>query len=323
LFRDDNATVYFKLEEATRLTTYAASIKPFQQTKDGRGSWFVILNQYAGKDKWEAEIKRQEQLLHTRVWKGQSNFTLEAFISQHRNAHVSLQQCAGHVQYQLPNEHSRVRFVLESIQCSDAGLQAAMASVRTDNGPNGLRNDFEAMAAHLLPYDPVAKKHQATGKCSAAMISGVNASEEGTTMPRKDGVGKTGVHFCFHTSAEYEKLMDEQRFKLREWRDKEKAKGRSFPNSTKSMKKKKSSKKGGKNSKTGATKPTDDDADANVQSYIASLVKEQVDKQIDAAMKDQETVKKPAAQASMPKKAMFSALRSILKKAKNDLAVQN
>ena len=26
---------------------------------------------YAGKGTWEAEIKKQEQLLHTRVWKGQ------------------------------------------------------------------------------------------------------------------------------------------------------------------------------------------------------------------------------------------------------------
>jgi hypothetical protein len=179
------------------------------------------------------------------------------------------------------------------------------------------------MAAHLLPYDSVAKKHQATGKCSAAMISGANASEEGTTMPQKDGVSKTGVHFRFHMSPEYEKLTDEQRIELREWRDKEKVKGRKFSKDMKSTKKKKSSKKGGKNLKTGATKPTDDDANAKVQSYIASLVKEQVDKQLDAAMKDQETDKKPAAQALMPKKATFSALRLILKKAKNDLAMQN
>ena len=40
-------------------------------------------------------------------------------------------------------------------------LQAAMASIRTDDGPDGKRNDFEQSAAHLLPYDPVAKKHAA------------------------------------------------------------------------------------------------------------------------------------------------------------------
>ena len=126
LFRDDNSVVCYHLEEATRGTSYAASINPFQRGKDGRGAWKALTSQYAGKDKWEAEIKHQEQLLHTRIWKGQSNFSLENFISQHRNAYVSMQASAEHVQYQLPNEHSRVGFLCEAIQCSDPGLQAAM-----------------------------------------------------------------------------------------------------------------------------------------------------------------------------------------------------
>ena len=62
------------------------------------------------------------------------------------------------MQYQLPNEHSRVGFLLEVIQCSDPGLQAAMASIKTDNGLEGMRNNFEATAAPLLPYATVAKK---------------------------------------------------------------------------------------------------------------------------------------------------------------------
>jgi hypothetical protein len=103
-----------------------------------------MLGQYAGADKWQAEIKRQDDLLHTRQWKGQSNFSLESFIGQHRNAFVSMTQCADHVPFQLPNAHTRVGYLLEGIKCSDAGLQAAMASVETDNGPNGKRSDFEA-----------------------------------------------------------------------------------------------------------------------------------------------------------------------------------
>ena len=158
LFRDDNSVVYYHLEEATRGTSYAASIKSFQKVKDGRGAWKALTSQYAGKDKWEAEIKHQEQLLHTRIWKGQSNFSLENFISQHRNAYVSMQASAEHVQFQLPIEHSMVGFLLEAIQCSNPGLQAAMVSIKTDNGPEGMRNTFEATAAYLLPYDPVAKK---------------------------------------------------------------------------------------------------------------------------------------------------------------------
>ena len=57
LFREDNLDVYYKLEEATRGTPYAASIKPFQRAKQGREAWLEITGQYAGKDKWAAEIK--------------------------------------------------------------------------------------------------------------------------------------------------------------------------------------------------------------------------------------------------------------------------
>ena len=75
-----------------------------------------------------------------------------------------MQASAEHVQYQLPNEHSRVGFLLEVIQYFDPGLQAAMASIKTDNGLEGVRNNFEASAAHLLSYDPVAKKRSSGQK---------------------------------------------------------------------------------------------------------------------------------------------------------------
>ena len=66
--------------------------------------------------------------------------------------------CAEHVQYQLPNERSQVGFLIDAIQCADTGLQATMASVKMENGPNGLWNNFERAISHLLPYHPVAKK---------------------------------------------------------------------------------------------------------------------------------------------------------------------
>ena len=192
LFRNDNSVVYYHLEKATRGTSPAASIKPFQKVKDGRGAWKALTSQYAGKDKWEAEIKRQKQLLHTRIWKRQSNFSLENFISQHRNAYVSMQASAEHVQYQLPNKHSRVGFLLEATQCSDPGLQAAMASIKTDNGPEGMRINFEATAANLLPNDPVAKKRSSGQKRGSPQISSV--MDPSPTITMKPSIGKTGVH---------------------------------------------------------------------------------------------------------------------------------
>lgn len=222
LFRVDNATLYHDIATATLGTQYAPSIKPFQRTKNGIGAFRAIIGQFAGKDKWEAEIKRQELVLHTYKWKGQSNFSLEKFISQHRSAFVSLQGCTEQVPYQLPNEHSRVGFVLEAIECSDAGLQAAMASIRTDNGVGGMRSNFEAMATHLLPYDPVAKKN-ANKKRANDNISGVDgAASVGAAAAAKpdtkDGIGKTGVHLRWYAPSEYYELSDPQKAELYEWR---------------------------------------------------------------------------------------------------------
>ena len=106
LFRQDNADVYAKMEEATRNTTYWASIKPFQRTQDGCGAYLALVTQFAGKDKWEKEIQQQSSILHTRKWKGQNNFTLERHVGVHQNAYVMMEAGSVHVNFQLPNEHT-------------------------------------------------------------------------------------------------------------------------------------------------------------------------------------------------------------------------
>ena len=137
-----------------------------------------------------------------------------------------MQQCAEHVEYQLPNSHTRVSYLLDSIQCSDAGLQAAMASVRTDDAPQGMRSDFESAAVHLLPYDPVAKKRTASGnKRGLAQISSVGGDEPkkvavsgATTSKTKSSIGSTGVHLRYHTPEEYDNLTIKQKDELHTWR---------------------------------------------------------------------------------------------------------
>ena len=56
-----------------------------------------------------------------------------------------------------------------------------------------MHNDFEAAAAHLLPYHPVAKKRAST-KHETSQISDDHGeiSSKGTM---KSGIGKTGVDF--------------------------------------------------------------------------------------------------------------------------------
>jgi hypothetical protein len=232
LFREDNESVYHRLEEATRGTSYAASLKPYQRSKDGRGAFEAIISQYAGEDKWESELKKDESLLHTRKWKGQSNFPLEKHCAQHRNAFISMEQCAQHVDYQLPNQHSRVGYLLAGIENNDPGLQAAMAAVRTDKGPGGMRNNFEACVAHIVPYCPVAKKRTAGVKRGAAEISEVNADAEEeeaeiASFGSKSGRGpKTGVHLRYHKGPEYHNLSDDEKAELRDWRKAQKSAGK-------------------------------------------------------------------------------------------------
>jgi hypothetical protein len=213
--REDNSAACYKLEEATRATSYAALIKPFQTTKNGRDAWLALSNQWAENDKWEAERSNAStrQLLHARQWKGQSNFALEPFVAQHRNAFVSMQAAAKHVTHQLPNQHCQVGYLLDAIQCNDAGLQAAMASINTDQAVNRLENDFEAVAEHLIMQE--ADTSDATGE-------EVNVSSFGA----KKGTGsseKTLWHCT--TKAECDLLDRAQKDELREWRKGAESKG--------------------------------------------------------------------------------------------------
>jgi hypothetical protein len=225
LFRDDNSAVYYLLEEATRGTSYAPTIKPYQRKKQGREAWRSLVNQYAGEDKWQSELKRQDELLHNRQWKGQSNFSLEKFIAQHRNAFVSMRQCAEHVTFQLPNERTRVAYLLDAVQCNDPGLQAAMAQVRTDSEAEGKMNDFEATASYLLQYDPVSKKRAAGTKRGLSAISEVTGEDSADISSVSQGgrpktsVGKSGVEFRYYKSPEYNLLSSEQKSELKDYRD--------------------------------------------------------------------------------------------------------
>lgn len=190
LYWEANLTIYYRLEEATRATSYAASIKPFQRTKNGREAWLPLTNQYADKDKWE-----------------------------YRNAFASMQVSAEHVTYQLPNEHSRIGYLLDAIQCSDAGLQAAIASIKTDQDPAaGLRNNFKAAAPRIFFRSIRYKEKRSNHAGGAADISDVTHDEADiSAFGAKKGIGKTGVYLRYHPSSEYQKLTTGQKDELQEW----------------------------------------------------------------------------------------------------------
>ena len=218
-YRDDNAKVCYYLEEAARGASYAASIKPYQRGKNGRDAWLSLSRQHAGKDKWDLEIKRNDEFLHNRQWKGQSNFPLSSFISQHRNAYISMEQCAEHAEFQLPNGQTRVKYLLDAILCNDAPLQAAMDMVRNDDVPGGKMRDFESAASCLLPHDPAPKQKGAVGtKRDHGLVSEAKLEVSSSTSGKPPSIGKTGVEFRCCKKDEFRKLSKEQREELIEHR---------------------------------------------------------------------------------------------------------
>ena len=126
-----------------------------------------------------------------------------------------MQACSEHVAYQLPNEHTRVTYLLDGIECSDAPLQAAMALVEQDTTVLGARNNFEKCAAQLLPKDPVVKRRLTAAKRPVGDISATLAQEG---SPGKAGIGQSGVHLRYHEPAEYDTLSTAQRKELSTWR---------------------------------------------------------------------------------------------------------
>eukprot|EP00957_Ditylum_brightwellii_P036424 2757629-Ditylum_brightwellii.AAC.1 len=65
-----------------------------------------------------------------------------------------MEAASQHVNFKLPNGHSRVGYLLTSIENNYTGLQAAMANINSDQGVGKMRLDFEKAVAHLLPYCP-------------------------------------------------------------------------------------------------------------------------------------------------------------------------
>ena len=130
-----------------------------------------------------------------------------------------MQSCAEHVDYQLPNKHTRVGYLLDAIECTDARLLAVIANVRDDKGDGtpanpGKRSNFELMVAYLLPNDPVARKKKGIGKRNSFEISSATVGAFGA----KKGIGRTGVHLRWHKMSKFKKLTEEQKEELREWR---------------------------------------------------------------------------------------------------------
>eukprot|EP00957_Ditylum_brightwellii_P192352 14643064-Ditylum_brightwellii.AAC.1 len=72
-----------------------------------------------------------------------------------------MEQCVKHVDHQLPNQKTRVDYLMNGIECGDPELQAATTLVKNDDAADGKMHDFEKAASFIIPANPVARR--ATG----------------------------------------------------------------------------------------------------------------------------------------------------------------
>lgn len=233
LFVEDNETVFNHIEDASRGTKYATVLQPHRRTKDGRGAYMALINQYAGKAAWDAVIQESENVLHNSKWRGTGSFLLESHANRHRSANNKLIQVQEHKpEYQRPDTKSRWRHFVRTIETSDAALNAAIQQQNQlyEDDPN---HDWELAVGALIAVDPVAKRVKGN-KREHAQIGGVEGGEpaEGeanvSDVQLKSGKGKTGVDIRWLEDEEYNSLTKEQRTELYEAREAErKANGKS------------------------------------------------------------------------------------------------
>jgi hypothetical protein len=207
IYRNDNATVYLKIEEAARGTKVESTIKSFSCRKDGRGAFLALIANHAGITKYCAISKKRLNFLQNIKWNGCS-YPLESHVSNHRVAYDDLQDCATHITIPVPNDEQRVEYLIDSISCPDSTLQAAIGLIRANT--NDMRQNFEDAASSLIEVDPYKRSSRSSQNASGrqANISAIDFS---------GGRGDTGVDLRWHTPKEYAKLSSEARDELNSW----------------------------------------------------------------------------------------------------------
>ena len=134
------------------------SITRHQRRRDGRGAYLDLVIHNMGPAKWEKTVELAEGVLSNRIWNGRnSRYPLRIHISRHREAYNDLVRASHQINYSPPNEASRVRYLLNSIQTADPTICSAKTAIQA----NPLKkNDFEEAADFLLITAPPPKLNQ-------------------------------------------------------------------------------------------------------------------------------------------------------------------
>ena len=186
-------------------TSCESTVKAFSRRKDGRGAYLALISNHAGEVKYRSLYKQSLSYLQNVKWSG-NQFPLETHVSKHRKAHDQIQECSTHVACQVLSAEQKVEHLLDSISCSDNGIQATLALIRSDRL---LRADFEQAASNLIEADPFRRnKSNNQRKRPLAHISSIDFNA---------GRGNSGVDLRWHTRKEFNSLTAAQKDELSDW----------------------------------------------------------------------------------------------------------
>ena len=203
-FKTDNKTVFMKIEKASRGTSVESTVKTFARLKNGRGAFLALIANHAGDQKYRAILKKRQHMLQNVKWNGRS-FPLETHISNQRQAIDDMNECASHITVSVPDQSQRVELLIDSINCADSTLQAAIGLVRANT--NNMRQDFELAATSMIEVDPY-KRSQNNGGTRQANVSAIDFSA---------GRGNSGVDLRWHHAKEFRQLSSEEKDELTAW----------------------------------------------------------------------------------------------------------
>ena len=208
-FEDDNANVYRLLQDSIKSTSHMSSISRHQRTRNGRQAFLDLQTHNMGNSKWDKVVESAEAMVTVKIWNGKnSRYPLKFHIAKHREAQNDFQRASTHIAYQPPNDSTRVRRLLNSIQCNDQSIVSAKTTVLADATK---MNNFEEACDFLLLTAPSSK---ATGNNSHR----ISALKNKRRSNRE--VGSTGVENRYYKSKEFAALRDDQKTELREMRKK-------------------------------------------------------------------------------------------------------
>ena len=164
-FEADNSRVYGILSNALTGSSAMASITRFQRKTNGRGAYKDLVAHNLGSAKWEKMVEVAEEVINKRTWNGKnSRYPLGIYISRHREAYNDLERSSFFITYNPPNETSRVRYLLNSIQTNDATICAAKTLILSDTTK---KDHFEEAADFLLVTAPKPRNENNSQRISA------------------------------------------------------------------------------------------------------------------------------------------------------------